>query len=141
MLDASALLAYLRGEPGADTVRNLLVDRTQDCVVHAMNLCEVYYQTIRSSDESHAVSALEDLKELGLIVRDDFDEEFWLTVGKHKAPERSVPLADFCAAELANRINAEVITADHADFGRIKERGICRVRFIRPKRQTPDSAS
>ena len=117
------------------------MDSTQDCVVHAMNLCEVYYQTIRSSDERYAASALEDLKQLGLIVRDDFDEEFWLTVGKHKAPEKSVPLADFCAAVLANRIGAEVVTADHNDFGPIKEQGICEVTFIRPKRQKPDSAS
>lgn len=141
MLDASALLAYLRGESGADTVRRLLVDSTQDCVVHAINLCEVYYNTIRTSDESHAASALEDLKRLGLIVRDDFDEAFWVTVGRNKAPNRSVPLADFCAAELANRIGAEVITADHNDFGPIKEQGICRVTFIRPKRQTPGQAS
>lgn len=140
MLDASALLAYLRGESGADMVRGLLADTSQDCLVHAVNLCEVYYQIIRRSDESHAMSVLEDLKRLRLVVRDDFDEAFWLAVGKHKAPMKSVPLADLCAAELANRINAEVVTADHDDFGPIKEQGICQVTFIRPKRRTPDSA-
>ena len=117
------------------------MDDTQDRIVHAVNLCEVYYRTIRTSDEGYAMSALADLKQFGLIVRDDFDEAFLLTVGRHKAKMRSVPLADFCAAELANRTGAEVVTADHDDFGPIREQGICRVRFIRPKRQTPDPAS
>ena len=131
MLDASALIAYLRGETGADAVEALLADNAEPCMAHAVNLCEVYYRAIRLSGEGAAASMIEDLKNMGLIVREDLDEWFWRTVGKHKADMRSVPLADCFVVTLANRTDAEAVTADHPDFDPISVQGLCRVRFIR----------
>jgi predicted nucleic acid-binding protein len=135
------MIAYLRGETGADIVEALLVEDAEPCMAHVINLCEVYYLAIRLSDEASAASIIEDLKSKGLVVREDFDQSFWQTVGRYKAVMRSVPLADCFVAALANRTGAEAVTTDHDDFGPIKERGICRVTFIRPKRQTPGQAS
>lgn len=42
VLDASALISFLRDEPGAEAVQNLL-SLAQTCYVYALNLCEVYY--------------------------------------------------------------------------------------------------
>ncbi len=125
------MIAYLRGEPGADVVEALLVEDTEPCMAHVVNLCEVYYRAIRLSNEASAASAIEDLKSKNLIVRDDFDESFWRTVGRHKAEMTSVPLADCFVVALANRTNAEAVTTDYDDFGPIKKQGICRVKFIR----------
>ena len=67
----------------------------------------------------------------GLAVREDLDEAFWLEIGRHKATMRSVPLADCFVVALANRLNAEAVTADHPDCDPISEQGVCRVTFIR----------
>lgn len=48
VLDASAMTAYLKGEIGEDIVENILTDPDIDCFAHAINLCEVYYDAIRS---------------------------------------------------------------------------------------------
>jgi PIN domain nuclease of toxin-antitoxin system len=126
------MIAYLRDETGADIVQNLLVDDTELCMAHAINLCEVYYKLVRYTDEEEVRSAIQDLLEAkGLAVREDLDEAFWLDVGRHKAAMGSVPLADCFVVTLANRTEAEVVTADHPDFDPIEEEGICQVRFIR----------
>jgi PIN domain nuclease of toxin-antitoxin system len=126
------MIAYLRDETGADIVQNLLVDDTELCMAHAINLCEVYYKLVRYTDEEEVRSAIQDLLEAkGLVVREDLDEAFWLDVGRHKAAMGSVPLAHCFVVTLANRTEAEVVTADHPDFDPIEEQGICQVRFIR----------
>lgn len=43
----------------------------------------------------------------------------------------SIPLADCFVVALANRLDADAMTADHPDFDPIAENGICRVTFIR----------
>jgi uncharacterized protein with PIN domain len=55
-LDASAMVAYLRSEPGADLVRQILRDTTHTCYAHAVNLCEVYYGFARALGEPAAQS-------------------------------------------------------------------------------------
>jgi len=126
------MIAYLRDETGADIVQDLLVDNTELCMAHAINLCEVYYKLVRYTDEDEVRSAIQDLLEAkGLVVREDLDDAFWLDVGRHKAAIGSVPLADCFVVALANRTDAEVVTADHPEFDPIEEQGICQVRFIR----------
>jgi predicted nucleic acid-binding protein len=125
------MIAYLRGETGADVVESALSGDSGPCLAHAINLCEVYYKFVRVSGEAVATSAIRDLKDIGLIVRVDLDEAFWRDVGRHKATVGSVPLADCFVVALANRLDAEAMTADHPDFDPIAEEGICRVTFIR----------
>jgi uncharacterized protein with PIN domain len=140
VLDASAIIAYLRDEPGADTVEDLLANDDELCIAHAINLCETFYTMKRHTDEGEVLSALQDFSDR-IVVRTDLDQRFWLEVGRYKAPMRSTPLADCFVAALANREDAEAVTADYGDFEHIQAQELCRVRFIRPKRQTPDSAS
>lgn len=52
ILDACALIAFLRDEDGADIVESTLID--QDCVAHAINFCEVYYDCLRREDKNSA---------------------------------------------------------------------------------------
>jgi PIN domain nuclease of toxin-antitoxin system len=56
VIDACALIAFLRDEPGADAVRNILTG-SRTCYVHALNLCEVYYDFWRASTENASESA------------------------------------------------------------------------------------
>ena len=125
------MLAYLRAEPGADIVEDLLADGDEPCMAHAINMCEVYYKLRRYEDESEVRSAMREFRDRGLVVREDLDQAFWLDVGRHKAVMKSVPLADCFVVALASRADAHAVTADHPDFDPISEQGVCRVTFIR----------
>ncbi len=41
VLDACAMIAYLRGEEGGSEVDKLLVEPGARCVAHSVNLCEL----------------------------------------------------------------------------------------------------
>jgi predicted nucleic acid-binding protein len=124
------MIAYLRDEPGAGAVEALLTEEPPQCIAHAMNMCEVFYYFLRLSGEEAARAAVDELRAVGLLVRDDLDEAFWQQVGRYKAL-CGIPLGDAFAAALASRFDAEVVTSDHGDFDDVNRRGICRVKFIR----------
>jgi len=130
VLDACAMIAFLRGEPGADVVENALLDATSDCMVHAINLCEVFYDFYRDSGESAAKGAIADLSTVGVTERDDFSQTFWMEVGRLKAQGKS-SLADCFAITLTNRTGGTLLTSDHHEIDRIVAAGLCNIAFIR----------
>ena len=129
ILDACALIAFLRDEDGADIVESTLID--QDCVAHAINLYEVYYDCLRREDKNLADELLDEFWEVGLVRREDIDEEFWKSVGRIKADIGKVSLADSFAIALAQRMDGTVLTSDHHEFDRIADESVCNVKFIR----------
>ncbi|HWS54930.1 MAG TPA: type II toxin-antitoxin system VapC family toxin [Pyrinomonadaceae bacterium] len=130
VLDACALIAFLRGETGAEVVENALLGTHSQCMAHAINLCEVYYDFHRAGGESAADAAIVDIRALGLSERDDIDELFWKEVGKLKAGGK-VSLADCFAITLTNRVGGTLMTSDHHELDAIASAGICTVTFIR----------
>ena len=130
VLDSSAVLAYLRSEPGEFVVEELLSDENNNCYILAINLCEVYYDVVREYGKQRALATIRALEEAGLILREDMDFEFWQSVGDHKAPG-GISLADCFCMVLANRLDAELVTADRQEFGPAAEQRLCRVRFVR----------
>lgn len=130
VLDACAMIAFLKGEAGADVVENALLDANGRCVAHAINLCEVYYDFHRAGGESAADGALVDMRTLGLAERDDIDEPFWKEAGKLKAAGK-ISLADCFAVTLTNRVGGTLLTSDHHELDRIAAAGTCSITFIR----------
>jgi len=132
VLDACALIALLRNEPGGAEVRALLADEACCCFIHAVNLCEVYYDCLRNYDEAQADQMLEDLTVCGLLLRDDMDAGFWKKAGHLKARGR-ISLADAFAVTLAEREQAILVTSDHHEFDPLLASGLLpvSVRFIR----------
>lgn len=130
VIDACALIAFLRDEPGAEAVQNVLT-HPQTCYAHALNLCEVYYDFWRVSTQQAAESAIADLLSLGIEERNDMDSRFWREVGRLKAVHRRVSLADCCALALACRLGARLVSADRHEFEPLLAAGICRIEFIR----------
>jgi predicted nucleic acid-binding protein len=130
VLDACAIIAYLRDEDGADVVESALLGDNA-CVAHAVNICEVYYDCLRRGSAGQADAFLEDLASIGLITREDMDAALWKTVGGYKAAIARVSLADCFAMPLTQRLNAELVTSDHREFDPIAALGICPIRFIR----------
>jgi PIN domain nuclease of toxin-antitoxin system len=124
------MLAYLKGETGSEAVEALLVDSAEACYAHAVNLCEVYYDFLRRSDERIAREAVADLLAEGIVERRDLSRRFWQSVGAHKARGR-ISLADcFCIA-LTQRLSADLVTSDRREFEPLIPLGIVAVRFIR----------
>lgn len=132
VMDACALIALLRNEPGCEVVRLLLVDDDTRCFIHAVNLCEVYYDCLRSYGEPQAEQMLADLSACGLLLCEDMDAGFWKMAGRLKARGR-ISLADAFAVTLAEREEAILITSDHHEFDPLLAAGELpvQVRFIR----------
>lgn len=130
-LDGSALLAFLRDEPGAAVVESLLLDAGNTCYAHAVNLCEGFYDYHRAGSEAAAQDALARLAAASVLPRADMDTAFWQQVGRLKAQHRPISIADcFCIA-LAQRLSGEAVTSDHREFDPLVPLGLCPIRFIR----------
>jgi PIN domain nuclease of toxin-antitoxin system len=84
VMDATAMIAFLNGEPGADVVANLLLKANSTSFAHAINCCEVYYGAYRESGEATAEQAIAKIADVGIRLRDDFDPDFWKEAGKKK---------------------------------------------------------
>jgi predicted nucleic acid-binding protein len=102
-----------------------------DCVVHVLNICEVYYDCLRRGSTAQADELLDDLSSIGLITRDDIDASLWKTAEGFKANIRRVSLAHCFAIAMTKRLNAELMTSDHHEFDAIDAQGICPINFIR----------
>jgi PIN domain nuclease of toxin-antitoxin system len=130
VLDASAMLAYLNGEPGSVVVDRLLRDPQHDCYAHAINLCEVYYDFMRRADEPTAEQAIADLLSVGVNERDDLDPAIWREAGKLKAGRR-LSLADALGLSLTQRLGAEFVTSDHHELDALASTAAYAILFIR----------
>jgi hypothetical protein len=111
-------------------VEQSLLDADQ-CVAHAANLCEVYYDFYRAGGESAAKNAVADLITLGVVERDDFSQTFWMAVGELKAVRKKISLADCCAVILTNRVGGVLLTSDHHELDALAADAICPITFIR----------
>ena len=109
VLDASALLAYLQGEPGEKVVERLL----EESVISSVNWAEVVQQSI--SAEVDVRGMLEDLKALGLQV-EPFTAEDGDTAGQlwTQTRQAGLSLGDRACLSLGLRLKVSVLTADRA---------------------------
>jgi PIN domain nuclease of toxin-antitoxin system len=130
VMDATAMIAFLNGERGADLVGNCLLDPDSNSLAHAINCCEVYYGAYRESGEAAAEMAMEKIADVGIQMRDDFDPNFWKEAGKLKASHR-ISLADAFAIALTLRVGGTLITSDHHELDPIAAAGLCPITFFR----------
>jgi PIN domain nuclease of toxin-antitoxin system len=130
ILDASAIIAWLRNETGADVVEQAVRDSGAQSLVHAINLCEVFYDACRNAGEARAQSVVSDLAAAGVAERNDFDQAFWMDAGRLKAGG-GISLADCFAVTLTNRAGGTLLTSDHHEMDKIAATGICSITFIR----------
>ena len=130
VLDASAMLAFLSNEAGADQMENLLTDPDIDCYAHSVDLIEVFYDTIRESNNEKARSAIAALRSLGIVERSDMDEEFWQSVARLKSRGR-ISLADCFGIVLAQKLGGEIVTTNHHEFDPLVPDNIVPILFIR----------
>ena len=124
------MVAYLSGEPGDAVVTALLLDPNALCYAHSVNLCEVYYDALRTTDARRARQTIAALFADGVIERQTLSRSFWQRVGNLKARGR-ISLADCFGIALAQHLGAEIVTSDHHEFDPLVPLGIVPIRFIR----------
>ena len=123
-------MAYLNNEIGADRTEDVLTEPGSHCYVHFLNLCEIYYLYYRRGGASIADGIVQDLLDMGIVLRSDHDEVFWKGAASLKG-RHSLSLPDaFCIA-LAQRIGGTLLTTDHAEFDPLVPLGYCSILFIR----------
>ena len=115
LLDASALLAYLRDEPGADIVADRIAD---GAAVSTVNLAEVLSSV--AGDGSDPIWLLERLRQRGLLdgaievepfTAEDAAEAARLRPLTH---ELGLSLGDRACLAVARRLRIPAVTADTA---------------------------
>ncbi|MBI4279793.1 MAG: type II toxin-antitoxin system VapC family toxin [Armatimonadetes bacterium] len=114
ILDTSAVLAYLYGEPGQDVVRRLLreaVDRRGMVRLHRIHLGEVYYVMYRKGGEAVAEAALRDVVRLPVRVEDRISPALMREAGRVKA-SYPVSYADAFAVALARIREGTLVSSD-----------------------------
>lgn len=131
VLDASAAIAFLKNEVGAEVVADILAEENSRVCMHAVNACEVYYDYLRSDGVDAAERALEQLNLLVGII-EDVSEGFCKRVAHWKVSEsRCMGLADAFLAATAAEHGCRLVTSDHNDFGEIANSGKLDVLFFR----------
>ena len=105
VLDASAILALLNNEPGADVVQSALTDAT--CFMSVVNWSEVAKKLVIRGLEVEPVA--QTLEGLGLEFQ-DFDYRQAVAAAQLEAPALS--LGDRACLALAQSLGAVALTAD-----------------------------
>ncbi len=129
-LDAGAMVALLDGETGADIVEDVLTEPGSTCYVHFVNFAEVYYLYFRRGGQALAENTIQDLRNLGIMLRDDNDEAFWKEAASFKG-RHALSLPDAFCLTLGRRLGGTVVTSDHGEFDALVPRNYCPLLFIR----------
>ena len=111
VLDTSALLAFMTGEEGADTVEKILAGKRNSLFIPWAVLFEIYYITRRTRGEKEADRRFVLIKELPVSVLWNMEELDVLTSARIKAQFR-VSLADSIIAATALRQDAILVHKD-----------------------------
>jgi PIN domain nuclease of toxin-antitoxin system len=114
VLDAYAVIAYLRAEPAAGEVRSLL--GSGDASLTAVGVAEVLDHLIRLAGADEEDAAL-DLAQLGLLEGVAVSTELGLAAGRLRARRYhrsrcAVSMADCIAAEAARQASTNLATSD-----------------------------
>lgn len=111
VLDTSALLAWIQGEPGGDYVANLL---TQECKLSAVNLAELVTKLLDNNHSAPQNLGLQ-LRTLGIEIC-VFNETQAISSGMLRKQTRAkgLSLGDRACLSLAKELQAVVLTGDKA---------------------------
>ncbi|MFH1962786.1 MAG: PIN domain-containing protein [bacterium] len=121
VMDTCGLLVYLRQEEGCEKVKTLFRDKYNRFFMHAVNVGEAYYDTLRK-DKNEAQEIWDDIQQLPITIIWELDIPFIEIVGKYKTSFR-VSYADCFVLALAEQRFATVISTDHHELESIEREG------------------
>ena len=133
ILDACALIAYFKKEPGFETMLQYF-DRAGDkeisLFMHKLNLLEVYYGFYRDDGKVTAEAVLEDSLSLPITYIGELGEPLFKEAGRLKATQ-DISFADSIALALASVRGEPLLTADHHEFDKIEHKEAITFLWIR----------
>ncbi len=124
MCDASALVAYWRGEPGMNATWAHL--RRGGCVMHEVNISEIAFTMPRKIPAQWSPRIVVDwLEKAGIAAVEGFDSRWAEIVAEIRLAAPALNIGDGVAVALASSLRVPVLTADRAflsasDFARIE---------------------
>jgi predicted nucleic acid-binding protein len=134
VVDACAAIAYLKGEPGQDNLRQILTDERNSVAIHSVNLCEVYYDFLRSDGVAVADVAHGSLAGV-LTILNDGEQGFLKRVARwkvgHVCGGHCLGIADAYAAATAEEYACPLVTTDHNDFDPVAQAGVLAIIWLR----------
>lgn len=119
VLDTSALIAYIRNEPGEEVVKERL--RFGRCLMHAVNVAELLFTAPRRIPERfkpESTLAWFNAVEIGMA--DILDSDFLQLTATIRLSEKSLSVGDGMAIALASVLDVPVLTAER-NFKHAKE--------------------
>ncbi|WP_069791945.1 PIN domain-containing protein [Cyanobacterium sp. IPPAS B-1200] len=131
ILDACAVIALVKDEVGGEIVEEYLLNSSHQCLIHNVNLCEVYYGFLRSDGAKFSDNIIDMLLVSNVMFCDDISINFWQQAATYKATIKRISLADCFALTLANQENGLLVTSDRKEFEPVVPLNICDIQFIR----------
>lgn len=133
VFDSNAIIALLQGELGADEVSALLEkkSRQQRFLLHAVQVCEIFYDSLRRGAEDDGTNLESMLLASGFEIDLTIPSSLWRTAGRLKASLKRISLADCFALALTLHEGGTLVTSDHHELDAVQSAGICPIRFIR----------
>ncbi|MCL2477750.1 PIN domain-containing protein [Candidatus Bathycorpusculum sp.] len=133
VMDACALIAFLRDEQGADVVTAILKCAKQgkaEICMNSLNLLEIYYDIYRNVGKTKADEELLMIKELPIMIQSELTDRVFNEAGRFKASYR-ISLADSIALAETTVSGGELLTADHHEFDVIEKQEKIKFHWIR----------
>jgi predicted nucleic acid-binding protein len=123
VFDACALLAYLKAEPGEDTIRRL-IDRAgngdDSLYMHVYNLLEVCYGFCRELGAEKTAVVKRNISRLPLTIINRVSAPFFNEAVRLKA-YYLCSLADAVGIAAAVKLSGQFVTADHHELDAVEK--------------------
>lgn len=129
VLDASAIVCWLRKEDGVERFRAIVADE-RPCIQHAVNTIEVGY--ILWHKQGEPMERIRVLMEvIGVEMVREVDEELLRQTVQLKIGQAPISLADAFAVALAVQRRATLVTTDRGELEKVARAGVCPIEFLR----------
>lgn len=128
IVDASALILHFKGEEGSEKFAELLGDERNVLAMHIVNLCEVYYNYLRSDGQEEADKAWTKANTILTIIQ-NLDPQFVKRVGRWKV-DQNLGLGDAFLAATAEENACPLVTKDHKDFDNVEQTGTLQIIWL-----------
>ncbi len=131
VLDACAAIALLRGEKGNAEILDLLEHPRTTPSIHALNLCEVYYDFLLAADPDTANQAIRTILAMGIYIHEGTRPTIWKFAGMLKAHYRRLSFADAIGVAYARSIGGIFVTSDQSELKPLANDKVCEFFFFR----------
>ena len=130
VLDASALIVFLREETGDERFVELLKQDESYFAMHIVNIGELYYVFWRSDGENKAEETWSKTTEMPIRIVNSLNESFVKRVGRWKVTQR-ISYADAFALATAEEHGVSLVTTNHREFDPIERAGLLKFYWLK----------